>query len=143
MLYRIHLAWVGFELTALVVIGNDCIGSCKSNYHTITTTMAPVRLWSNKTLTTKCACYFLMRWQWRQFCQHAELDFYCARSLKQLSKARHVAQLWYIIVTPSQPVFVLTHCYVLSWEATNTSFIFYGLTWSEWNPWTIPLTLTC
>jgi len=26
-----------FELTALVVTGNDCIGSCKSNYHTTTT----------------------------------------------------------------------------------------------------------
>jgi hypothetical protein len=32
---------VGFELTTLVVIGTDCIGSCKSNYHTIITTMAP------------------------------------------------------------------------------------------------------
>ena len=31
----------GFELTTLVVIGNDCIGSCKSNSHTITTTTAP------------------------------------------------------------------------------------------------------
>ena len=41
MLYRVHLAWVGFELTRLVVIGTDCIGSCKSNYHTITTTIAP------------------------------------------------------------------------------------------------------
>jgi len=29
------------ELTSLVVIGTDCIGSCKSNYHTITTMMAP------------------------------------------------------------------------------------------------------
>jgi hypothetical protein len=28
MLYRIHLVWVGFELT-LVVIGTDCIGSFK------------------------------------------------------------------------------------------------------------------
>jgi hypothetical protein len=28
---------------ALVVIGTDCIGSHKSNYHTITTTMAPSR----------------------------------------------------------------------------------------------------
>jgi hypothetical protein len=27
--------WTGFELTLLVVIGTDCIGSCKSNYHTI------------------------------------------------------------------------------------------------------------
>jgi hypothetical protein len=32
---------VGFELTTLVVIGTDCIGSCKFNYHTITTTTAP------------------------------------------------------------------------------------------------------
>jgi hypothetical protein len=33
--------WTGFKLTTLVVIDSDCIGSCKSNYHTITTTMAP------------------------------------------------------------------------------------------------------
>jgi hypothetical protein len=32
MLYRVHLALVGFELAMLVVIGTDCIGSCKSNY---------------------------------------------------------------------------------------------------------------
>ena len=31
---------VGFELTTSVVIGTDCIGSCKSYYHTIRTTMA-------------------------------------------------------------------------------------------------------
>jgi hypothetical protein len=31
---------VGFEHTTLVVIGTDCIGSCKSNYHIITTTKA-------------------------------------------------------------------------------------------------------
>jgi hypothetical protein len=40
MLYRIHFVWAGFELTTLVVIGTDCIGICKSNYHTIMT--APV-----------------------------------------------------------------------------------------------------
>jgi len=33
---------VGFELTTLVVIGTDCIGSIKSNYHTITTTTNPI-----------------------------------------------------------------------------------------------------
>ena len=32
---------MGFELTTSVVIGTDCIGSCKSNYHTITAIMAP------------------------------------------------------------------------------------------------------
>jgi hypothetical protein len=37
MLYRIRLALTGFELTTLVVIGTNCIGSCKPNYHTITT----------------------------------------------------------------------------------------------------------
>ena len=33
---QVHLAWTGFEL-ALVVIGTDYIGSCKFNYHMITT----------------------------------------------------------------------------------------------------------
>ena len=42
MLYRVHLVLVGFELATLVVIVTDCIGSCKSNYHTITTMMACV-----------------------------------------------------------------------------------------------------
>ena len=36
MLYWAHLPCTGFELTTLVVIGTDCIGSFKSNYHTIT-----------------------------------------------------------------------------------------------------------
>ena len=43
MLYQAYLAWAGLELTTLVVIGTDCICNCKSNYHTITTTMAPDR----------------------------------------------------------------------------------------------------
>ena len=34
MLYT--LPWSRFELTTSVVIGIDCIGSCSSNYHTIT-----------------------------------------------------------------------------------------------------------
>jgi hypothetical protein len=33
---------MGFELTTLVVIGTDCICSCKSIYHTITTTTTPI-----------------------------------------------------------------------------------------------------
>ena len=41
MLYQVHLAWAGFELTMLVVICTDFIDSCKSNCHTITTTTAP------------------------------------------------------------------------------------------------------
>ena len=33
-LYRLHLACAGFELTMLVVIGTDCIGSYKLKCHT-------------------------------------------------------------------------------------------------------------
>jgi hypothetical protein len=33
--------WSRFELTTSLVIGTDCIGSCKSNYHTNTATKAP------------------------------------------------------------------------------------------------------
>ena len=46
MLYRVHLAWAGFKLEMLVVIGNDYIGSYKSNCHTITTTTAPSLNWN-------------------------------------------------------------------------------------------------
>jgi len=48
-LYHIMLytsPWSIFELTASVVIGTDRIGSCKSNYHAITATTAP--LWQRK-----------------------------------------------------------------------------------------------
>ena len=41
ILYRVHLPSDGFKLATLVVIGTDCICSCKSNYHAITTTMTP------------------------------------------------------------------------------------------------------
>ena len=34
--------WSRFELTTSVVIDTDYIGSCKSNYHTITATRAPL-----------------------------------------------------------------------------------------------------
>ena len=44
MLYRVLHAWAGFELKTLVVVGTDCIGSCKSNYHAITTTTVPLSI---------------------------------------------------------------------------------------------------
>jgi hypothetical protein len=33
--------WSRFELTTSVVIGTDCIGSCKSIYHTLKATTVP------------------------------------------------------------------------------------------------------
>jgi len=42
-MYRVHLARVGFELTTLVMIGTDCIGSCKSNCHVPRVTQSIVK----------------------------------------------------------------------------------------------------
>ena len=52
-LHRIMLytsPWRRFTFTTSVVIGTDCIGSCKSNYHTITATTAPSvsEMWPDK-----------------------------------------------------------------------------------------------
>jgi hypothetical protein len=47
---------MGFELTTLVVIDNDCIGSWKSNYHTITTTTVTPRI----ILIEKLKCHSLI-----------------------------------------------------------------------------------
>ena len=47
-IYRIMLytsSWSRFNLTTSVVIGTNWIGSCKSNYHTITESMAQVQYW--------------------------------------------------------------------------------------------------
>ena len=43
MLHWVHLASAEFELTALLVICTDCTGSCRSNYHAITTTTIPMK----------------------------------------------------------------------------------------------------
>ena len=45
LLYRVHLDWAGFVITTFVVICTDCTGSCKSDYHMITTTTAPPRVY--------------------------------------------------------------------------------------------------
>ena len=42
----VHLTLVEIRTNNIsVVIGTDCIGSCKSNYHMITTTTDPILLW--------------------------------------------------------------------------------------------------
>ena len=36
--------WTGFEITTVVMIGTNCTGCCKSNYHTILATTTPLNL---------------------------------------------------------------------------------------------------
>jgi hypothetical protein len=70
MLYRVHLAWTGFELTTLVVIRTDCIGSYKFNYHMSMTTMVHKKGSTNATrwVTVKdtniIGCEILVRHQY-------------------------------------------------------------------------------
>jgi hypothetical protein len=59
MLYRVHLAITGFKLTTLVVIGIDCTGNWKSNYHMITTTTALNFHLNSSGLTLMCNVYLL------------------------------------------------------------------------------------
>ena len=61
MLYRIHLAWVGFELTTLMVIGIDCTGSCKFNYHMITATL----IGKKKNISMFKNIHFICRLAWK------------------------------------------------------------------------------
>ena len=58
-LYHIMLytsPWAGVESTTTVVIGTDCIGSCKSNYRKITTTTAPANYEYNPNLFAFLLC---------------------------------------------------------------------------------------
>jgi hypothetical protein len=48
MLYQVRLAWAGFELTIIVVIDTNYIGSYNSNYYTLTTlvhNMTHISIW--------------------------------------------------------------------------------------------------
>ena len=54
MLFQAHLVMnTGFELTKLVAIDTDCIGSYKPNYHTITTTTLPFSLFPLEILLSR------------------------------------------------------------------------------------------
>jgi hypothetical protein len=79
MLCRVHLAWAGFKLTTSVVIGTYCTSNCKSNYHTITTTMTPTCGWywiSIQIISTKSSLvqiYFISSNTQKGFEMHSSL----------------------------------------------------------------------
>ena len=84
-LYHIMLyttPWTRFKLTTSVVIGTDCIGSCKSNYHTTKTTMAPITLWCSKVMW----CCKVLSVLWFRNRSYDFTFFFCAlRREKMLS----------------------------------------------------------
>jgi hypothetical protein len=69
----------GFELTTLVVIGTDYIGSCKSNYHTIMTTTAPTIFKYGKLIgyvhVGQAISFFYSKWAFFQL-YHGENKLY-------------------------------------------------------------------
>ena len=127
-LYHIMLytsPWSRFELTTSVVIGTDCIGSCKSNYHTITATTAPlsffiadlneINICSNTYQYCKTAMHgWVSEWVSELdevilvsiFCWANTLSLILmVKTPKQQSAGRHSAPPGHIIVIRSQPVF--------------------------------------
>jgi hypothetical protein len=140
MLYRVHFAWAWFDLTMLVTIATDCIGSCKSNDHTITTTTA--RSFFRKTQQTNYFCdiwmiYFsqnkkkiktliieMRNWlqccNWRKRCMcysHSIMEFYLLFTLR-LNRA-----------------YIISHSL---WVRTTSRF--YQLTWPKRARWAINIT---
>ena len=71
-LYHIMLytsPWTGFKFKTLVVIGTDCIDSCKSNYHTITTTTTLWiwrTMWPCKSIFIGVAYFKIWHYQWME-----------------------------------------------------------------------------
>ena len=52
--------FVKLKVNILVVIGTDCTGRCKSNYHTITTTTAPNTNMKSLNSNTKCIARIIL-----------------------------------------------------------------------------------
>jgi hypothetical protein len=59
MLYGVRLSWTRFQLIILMVIGTYCIGSYKSNYHTITTMTTPL----SRTIKVKLQTKYLWKYE--------------------------------------------------------------------------------
>ena len=111
ILYRVHIVWTGFELTTLVLIGSDCIVSYKSNYHTITTTSAPITLGTNH-LTFREAIFFL---------PSQNFSFY----LKQTSDVIYMKK--FVNIVPILPKFFVESCMVTLYISASFRIIYVCL----------------
>ena len=92
--------WTGFELTTLVLIGTDCIGSRKSNYHTNMTT------WSLMYITF--ADFNLLLWKhWTKLIWlYTKLWRFSFINVLQTSPSPQPRWPDYLITFPEVPYFV-------------------------------------
>jgi len=72
MLYRVHLDWA-----TLVVICTDCIGHHKSNYHTITNTMASIQVVYQLSMYLRLSHDFDWLCKWTGLCYCGYWYLYC------------------------------------------------------------------
>ena len=83
MLHQVHLTMSGMRLTTLVVIGTDCIGSCKSNYHEIITKIEGEALQEDK----YCIRYNYLHWntiitsKYKFYCNNTYFIFFSVHVL--------------------------------------------------------------
>jgi len=74
-----HFAWARFELTTLVVIFTDCTDSCKSKYHTITTTTAPNKIGRVGTNVKRFSCYYFLEFFFGERLDSSDSGFHILR----------------------------------------------------------------
>jgi len=109
MLYQVHLHHEQDSNSTLVVLATDCTGSCTSNYHTITTTMAhSVRTAKTWTYTCTCMLGFFLRKEF--YLQMYSVCVWYKTSCRKFSLWLHISGLilWMIL---NFFFIVLTHIY--------------------------------
>ena len=110
MLYRVHFALAGFELTALVVMGNDCTSSCKP----ITVRSRPRRLLEKeKGIPLRDRPFKLKGGGGVWFLIRSEKKFRTTQELEYLFFCReiffHKSTLGYMTKTLNQIIFFFLH----------------------------------
>ena len=103
-----HNAWAESEFTTVVVIGTDCICSCKSNYHTIT--MAP---FSDNMMTSHIWCCIFYSQYTPLF---GPLNFVCS------SLTIVLTSLFHLLVWPLLALSILIS--ILVWPLLALSLLF-------------------
>jgi hypothetical protein len=102
--------WAIFELTTLVVIGTDCIGSYKSNYHTIT-------------ITTPSSCWMLL-FHFHDLLHKCDTMLYVMYKIL-LTFSWFTTQVWYNVVRYVQDsinIFMIYYTSVIQWCTLCTRF---------------------